>query len=183
MTEWRDRWLARAGDNPRPWLVLLAHQAEQNPVLARRMALLDILCAEAYLTREELIAKVQERLGEDCFGQDAVQALWEDMRALRAAGMDIRYSRSKGRLGYYLRTVAVSEEDKRKIRAVFDEIDYRQMAILRSLPPARRTAMVFELCEALRQSIAASVRSRELDIGDEELARRVRERVMLAHEH
>jgi hypothetical protein len=70
-----------------------------------------------------------------------------------------------------------------KIRAIFDELHPQQMAIFRRLSPARRSEMVFEMCDFARRVVAASVRSRYPDISEEDLHRHVRERVMLAYEY
>ena len=70
-----------------------------------------------------------------------------------------------------------------KIRAIFDELDPQQMVIFRRLPPARRSEMVFEMCDFAHRVVVASVCSRYPDIGEEDLHRRVRERVMLAYEY
>ena len=70
-----------------------------------------------------------------------------------------------------------------KIHSIFDELHPQQMAIFRRLSPARRSEMVFEMCNFARGVVTASVRSRYPDIDEESLHRRVRERVMLAYEY
>ncbi len=69
----------------------------------------------------------------------------------------------------------------RAVHAAFDELDMRQLAILARLSPTRRLEMMFDLCEFSRQLIIASERQRNPNITDEELARRVRARIELAH--
>jgi len=70
-----------------------------------------------------------------------------------------------------------------KIHSIFDELDPQCMAIFRRLSPARRSEMVFEMCDFGRRVVTASVLSHYPDISEEDLQRRVRERVMLAYEY
>jgi hypothetical protein len=67
------------------------------------------------------------------------------------------------------------------IRTAFDELDLAQLRIFARHTPARRLAMMFDLCEFTRQLIIASERQRDPAIGDEELAHRVRARIELAY--
>jgi hypothetical protein len=69
-----------------------------------------------------------------------------------------------------------------KIRAIFDELHPQQMAIFRRLSPARRSEIVFEMCDFVRSMVTASVRTRYPNIDEESLRQRVRERVMIAYE-
>ena len=51
---------------------VILHDAIQRDVTtARRVALLEILWNERYLTRAQLIARVELRLGKNCFGASA----------------------------------------------------------------------------------------------------------------
>jgi hypothetical protein len=68
------------------------------------------------------------------------------------------------------------------VRAAFDELDSRQLAILARLSPTRRLEIMFDLCESARQLVIASERQRNPNISDEELARRVRARIEMAHD-
>ena len=53
----------------------MLHDAIQRDITtARRVALLEILWNERYLTRTQLIARVEIRLGRGCFGSSA----WQD---------------------------------------------------------------------------------------------------------
>lgn len=67
------------------------------------------------------------------------------------------------------------------IRAAFDDLDWRQLAIVARQSPTRRLQTLFELNEFARNFIVASERQRQPDISDEELKRRVRERIQLNH--
>jgi hypothetical protein len=67
------------------------------------------------------------------------------------------------------------------VRAAFNELDLRQLAVLARLSPARRLEIMFDLCEFARQLVIASERQRDPLISDQDLARRVRARIELAH--
>jgi hypothetical protein len=53
---------------------ILQDAMQRDITTARRVALLEILWKERYLTRAQLIARVELRLGKNCFGISA----WED---------------------------------------------------------------------------------------------------------
>jgi hypothetical protein len=88
--------------------VLLEDAISRDRMTARRAALLKILQHERYLTRAQLIVRVEDKLGKGCFGASAWQdAFYRDMqvvkRALSAAGHELAYSRSHEQPGYFLR--------------------------------------------------------------------------------
>jgi hypothetical protein len=68
------------------------------------------------------------------------------------------------------------------VRAAFAELDLQQLAVLARLSPTRRLEIMFDLCESARQLIIASELQRDPNISDEELARRVRARIEMAHD-
>jgi hypothetical protein len=70
----------------------------------------------------------------------------------------------------------------RAVRAAFDELDPRQLAILAHLSPTRRLEIMFDLCEFSRQLVIASERQRNPNFSSEELGRRVRMRIEMAHD-
>ena len=77
---------------------------------------------------------------------------------------------------------AVLLDTAHDVRSAFDELDLRQLAVLAHLSPTRRLEIMFDLCESARQRIIASERQRNPNISDEELARRVRSRIEMAHD-
>jgi len=86
---------------------ILQDAVRRDITTARRTALLEILWNERYLTRAQLISRVEFRLGKNCFGISA----WEDTfyrdihfvkQAFEAAGYQLLYSRKKEQPGYYL---------------------------------------------------------------------------------
>jgi hypothetical protein len=98
LTDWR---LTAAREIPAFQLAnLLAAEAAHNGALARRLALLDVLqTARHPLAAVELIARVEARLGRDCWGNAPERALHDDVRRLKGAGYAIRYRRGR-RPGY-----------------------------------------------------------------------------------
>ena len=64
------------------------------------------------------------------------------------------------------------------VRAVFDDLDMQQLVALRRLSGAQRLQMAFEMCQAPRERIVASILSRNPDISLEELNRRVVECIL-----
>ncbi len=125
---------------------LLDDATRRDLTTARRVALLSILLNERYLTRPQLIAKVETLLGTGCVGTAWEDIFYRDMRvvkaALHAAGKQLAYSRSAQRPGYYLiGELAISEELAGAIRHSVAEIDPNQIQILRSLPVKERFRM------------------------------------------
>jgi hypothetical protein len=66
-------------------------------------------------------------------------------------------------------------------RTAFDELDWQQLAVLARLTPTRRLQIMFDLCEFSRQLIVATERQRHPQASNEELTRRVRERIELSY--
>jgi hypothetical protein len=74
---------------------------------ARRIVLIEIRFHERYLTRDQLIARVDGVLGRNAFGKSALKGtFYRDMRAVklafRAAGYHLVYHREKPRSGFHL---------------------------------------------------------------------------------
>jgi hypothetical protein len=90
-----------------PWLWILAAQAEADPALARRMAIVEVLSDGHPYTGPDLRAAVEERLGEGCFGAQAERTLEADIAALRAWRIRIGHSDGPVVEGYYLKDPAV----------------------------------------------------------------------------
>jgi hypothetical protein len=123
---------------------ILQDAVRRDITTARRVALLEILCNERYLTRSQLIARVELRLGKNCFGASAWQdAFYRDSRivkqAFEAAGYRLLYSRNKQRPGYYLDGQSLlSSEIQQVLRGSASEVDQRQIDIYRKLSFSER---------------------------------------------
>lgn len=144
--------------------VLLQDAIERDITTARRAALLHILWNERFLTRFQLIARVEYQFGRNCFGVLA----WEDTffrdmrvvkRAFQAVGLVLDYSRKKEKRGYYVREQeALSLEFKRMIKAGAAEVDQRQIDIYRKLSPAARFKQGCAISNTARNVVAYRIR-------------------------
>lgn len=144
--------------------VLLQDAIQRDITTARRVALLEILWNERYLTRAQLIARVELRLGRGCFGNSAWQdTFYRDMRivkmALDVAGYPLSYSRNKQLPGYYLRgQQALSTEFKQILKASATEVDQRQIDIYHELSPAGRFHQGCSISDTARKVVAYRIR-------------------------
>lgn len=144
--------------------VILQDAIERDITTARRAALFHILWNERYLSRAQLIARIEYQLGRNCFGVSA----WEDTfyrdmrlvrRAFQAAGYVLEYSRNKKRVGYYLREQpALSPEFKKMLNASVAEVDSRQIEIYQQLSPAARFRQGCGISDTARNVVAYRIR-------------------------
>ena len=144
---------------------IILHDAIQRDITtSRRVALLEILWHERYLTRAQLIVRVELRLGKNCFGPSA----WEDTfyrdmsivkQAFGAAGYRLLYSRSKQQPGYYLGgQPALSSEFKQALKSSAAEVDQRQIDIYRTLSFAERFHQGCSISDTARKVVAYRIR-------------------------
>lgn len=144
--------------------VILQDAIQRDITTARRAALLQILWNERSLTRAQLIARVEYRLGRDCFGISAWEdTFYRDMRlvkqAFQAAGYLLEYSRNRGQAGYYLRgQPALLLEFKQMLKASSAEVDQRQIDIYRQLSPAVRFRQGCSISDTARNVVAYRIR-------------------------
>jgi hypothetical protein len=137
---------------------------QRDVITARRVALLEILWMERYLTRSQLIARVELRLGKNCFGISAWEdTFYRDMRfvkqAFEAAGYRLLYSRNKQQPGYYLEgQPALSSEIKQVLKNSVAEVDQRQLDIYQKLSYAERFYQGCSISDTARQVVAYRVR-------------------------
>lgn len=137
---------------------------QRDVTTARRLALLEILWHERYLTRAQLIARVELQLGKNCFGVAAWQdTFFRDMRfvkqAFEAAGYQLLYSRKKEQPGYYLDgQPALSSEIKQVLKGSAAEVDQRQIDIYRKLSFAERFNQGCSISDTARKVVAYRIR-------------------------
>src|SRR6266511_239715 len=99
---------------------------------ARRIALMEILWNERYLTQVQLIARIELRLRKNCYGFSAGEdTFYRDMRivkqAFEAAGYRLLYSRKKQQPGYYLDgQPALSAEFRQILQSSAADVDQRK---------------------------------------------------------
>lgn len=139
---------------------LLQDVINRDPATARRTALLKILLNERYLTRPQLITRVESLLGTSHFGLSAWEdVFYRDMRvvkgALLAAGYVLRYSRRPENPGYYLHSQpAISAELADIILRSLDEADPVQLRIFQRMTPAERFRLGCSVTDAAVNAVA-----------------------------
>jgi hypothetical protein len=137
---------------------------QRDVTTARRVALLAILWNARYLTRSQLIARVEFRLGKNCFGVSA----WEDTfyrdmcivkQAFEAAGFRLLYSRNQQQPGYYLDgQPALSSEIKQVLKSSAAEVDPRQIDIYCKLSFAERFYQGCSISDTARKVVSHRIR-------------------------
>ena len=143
---------------------IIQDAVQRDITTARRVALLGILWCERYLTRAQLIARVELRLRRNCFGVLA----WEDTfyrdmcivkRAFEAAGYRLLYSRNKQQPGYFLdEQPALSSEIKQILKTSAAEVDQRQIDIYRRLSFAERFYQGCSISDTARKVVSYRIR-------------------------
>lgn len=143
---------------------ILQDAIRRDITTARRVALLEILWNERYLTRSQLIARVELRLGKNCFGISA----WEDTffrdtrfvkQAFEAARYRLLYSRKVEQPGYYLAgQPALSSEFRQALKGSAAEVDQRQIDIYRKLSFAERFYQGCSVSDTARKVVAYRIR-------------------------
>ena len=143
---------------------ILQDAIRRDTTTARRTALLEILWNERYLTRLQLIARVELRLGKNCFGISAWEdTFYRDMRfvkqAFEAASYRMLYSRKKEQPGYYLDgQPALSSAIKQILTGSAAEVDQRQIEIYRKLSFAERFHQGCSISDTARKVVAYRIR-------------------------
>jgi hypothetical protein len=143
---------------------ILQDAIRRDMTTARRLCLLEILWNERYLTRSQLLARVELRLGKNCFGISAWEdTFYRDMRfvkqAFNVAGYRPLYSRNKQQPGYYLDgQPALSSEIKQVLKGSVAEVDQRQIDIYRKLSFAERFHQGCSISDTARQAVAYRIR-------------------------
>jgi len=146
---------------------ILQDAIHRDITTARRIALLEILWNERYLTRAQLIARVELRLGKNCFGAYA----WEDTfyrdmrlvkRAFEAAGHRLLYSRIKKQPGYYLdEQPTLLSEIQQILKTSAAEVDQRQIDIYHKLSSADRFRQGCSISDTARKVVAYRIRQED----------------------
>ncbi|MBT7070942.1 MAG: hypothetical protein HN975_08635 [Anaerolineae bacterium] len=143
---------------PSPLQSFLLDDAERRDlVTARRVNLMRILLREQYLSREALIERVEYLLGNAAFGEKSWEDnFYRDMRVVKAgfkaAGYELKYSRQKGRAGYYLAgNPALGTAPQAEIRGALAELDDAQMQIYKQMPAAQKFRQSVSIIDFGRQ--------------------------------
>jgi hypothetical protein len=165
--------------------VILQDAIKRDLTTARRTILLEILWHERFLTRGQLIARVELRLGKNCFGTSA----WEDTfyrdmhivkQAFKAAGYLLVYSRSKRQPGYYLEgQPALSPKFRQVLKSSAAEVDQRQIDIYHTLSPADRFYQGCSISDTARRVVAYRIRQEHPELSPAEANRIALQRAYL----
>ena len=145
---------------------LLQDAAQRDRTTARRACLLKILWQERFLSREQLVARLEGELGKGCFGVAAWQdTFYRDMRlvkrALKAAGYEMAYSRDARKPGYYLRgQPSLAPELVKSLEGSIAEVDLAQISIYHRMSPAERFRQGCSISDAAREVVAYRIRQR-----------------------
>ena len=163
---------------PRKTTEIILHDAMQRDITtARRAILLQILWKERYLTRAQLIARVEYRLGRNCFGTSAWEdTFYRDMRvvkqAFQAANYLLEYSRNREQPGYYLRgQPALLPEFRKIVNASAAETDQRQIDIYHRLSSADRFRQGCAISDTARKVVAYRIRQEDPELTPQEANR------------
>ncbi len=150
--------------SPKAKDILLQDAIQRDLATARRAVLLEILWHERYLTRDQLIVRVEIKLGKNCFGTFA----WEDnfyrdlrvvKQAFEAAGQQLQYSRNKQRPGYYLKgQPPLSHKIRQMLIGSAAEVDPYQIDIYHRLPLSERIRQGCSISNTARTVVAYRIR-------------------------
>jgi hypothetical protein len=154
-----------------PWLWILAAQAEADPALARRMAIVEVLSDGHPYIGPDLRAAVEDRLGEGCFGAQAERTLEADIAALRDWRIRIGHSDGPVVEGYYLKDPAVVAQRQRSYE---EEAHPLQIEIYRGWDNVRKMRSMFEMFEFALRQVETGTRLRHPDWDDERVEAEVR---------
>ncbi len=144
--------------------VIFQDAIQRDITTARRTTLLQILWNERYLTRVQLIVRVEYILGRNCFGTSAWEdTFYRDMRvvkqAFQAAGYILKYSRNKEQYGYYLQgQPALLPEFRQMVKASAAEVDQRQIEIYHQLSSVARFRQGCAISDTARKVVAHRIR-------------------------
>lgn len=162
--------------------IIIQDAIRRDITTARRIALLEILWHERYLTRTQLIARVEFRLGKNCFGSSAWQdTFYRDMRVVKQAfaveGYSLLYSRNLGKPGYYLQgQPSLSSEFRQVLKSSAAEVDQRQIHIYHRLSPADRFYQGCSISDTARNVVAYRIRQENPKLSINEANRSALER-------
>jgi hypothetical protein len=161
---------------------ILQDVMERDITTARRVALLETLWDERFLTRAQLIARIELRLGKNCFGVSA----WEDTffrdmrlvkRAFETARYRLLYSRDKKQPGYYLEgQPTLSSELQQILKNSALEVDQHQIDIYCKLSFAERCYQGCSISDTARKVVAYRIRQENPQLSIAEANRKALQR-------
>lgn len=150
---------------PEAQRALLKDATVRDLTTARRVVLFEILFHERYLTRDQLITRVDGVLGRNAFGKSAWEdTFYRDIRAVklafRAAGYTLVYRRHKPHPGYHLvGEPPVSRQISEELAGAAAELYLPQMSIFKKMQPAERATLGISISEAARAAVTYRIAS------------------------
>jgi len=123
---------------------LLRDAEKRDPVTARRSHLARILLRERYLTRENLVFRIEILMGFASYGEKSWEDnFYRDMRivkaALKQARYHVKYSRQQESPGYYFAgEPSLHQTVKKEIAGALNELDDDQIEIYKHISPAQK---------------------------------------------
>lgn len=147
--------------------IILEDAIQRDRTTSRRAALVELLLQERYLTREQLMIRIEGKLGKGCFGEAAWKdTFYRDMqvakKALRAAGYQPAYSRRSDRPGYFLRNQPrVGPQLAAAIEGCVAELDRAQNEIFKQLSAEQRFRQGCSISNLARNVVAHRIRERD----------------------
>lgn len=157
--------------------ILLTDAVSRDRTTARRTTLFKILHQERFLTREQLIVRVEARLGRGCFGDSAwVDTFYRDLQvvkqAIRAAGHQLAYRRSSRQPGYYLLgQPSINDELSVTLDGSVAEVDPAQIAILKKLSFQQRFQQGCSISNLASRVVANRIRQKNPKLNQAEAHR------------
>lgn len=143
---------------------ILQNMHQHHLAISRCMNLAQILWVERYLMRNQLINRVEQRLGKKCFGTSIRRhTFYRDIRIVKQAFLSanyvLKYNRNREQEGYYLQNQpALLPEFKQMIQASIAEVDTRQIDIYKTLSFAVRFRQGCEISDTARNVVTYRIR-------------------------
>lgn len=150
---------------------------KRDVTTARRAALFEILWEERFLTRDQLVARIEFKLGKDCFGISAWEDnFYRDMRivkcAFKEANQQLLFSRNNQRSGYYLAgEPELSSDFRQRIAGSANELDQHQIEIYKNLSISDRVLQACSISNTARAVVAYRIGRENPGISPEEANR------------
>lgn len=136
---------------------LLKDAQGRDLTTARRQLLFQTLWRERYLTRSQLIWRIDKQLGNHCFGVKAWEdTFYRDMRAVKtvfaSAGFTLEYNRGGNRPGYHLAgEPALHQSMHRRLVGALQELDDEQCEIYGQISAEQKCYQAISMIESSRR--------------------------------
>jgi hypothetical protein len=154
--------------------IVFSDAIQRDITTARRFALLNLIWHERFLIREQLVARIELKLGKYCFGRSAWKDnFYRDMRLVKqafdAAGYQLAFSRRIRQGGFYLvDQPPISLQLKKILSSISAEVDPRQIEIYHRLSPADRFRQGCAVSDAARRVVSYRVRQQHPEMSEME---------------